>query len=102
MEHIMQIAISFDDEAVTQRVEAKAEQKILSDLEQAVINHVFQVNDYFKRNADPERDQLSQWAEERFDAFLEAHKDEIIQMGGKYLAGKLARTKAGKALLSAN
>jgi hypothetical protein len=35
----------------------------------------------------------------QFDNFLKEHKDEIIAGAAKELADRLARTKAGKAIL---
>lgn len=97
MQHIMQIAFEFDDEAVKRHIESNAERVIMGKLETAVINSLF-VN-HFGRDADPKTDKLSMWTVNRFDAFLEAHKAEIIQAAGEYLAAKMARTKAGKAVI---
>ena len=99
MEHIVQFAVSIDDNAITQYVTKNAEKEIIKDLKQQVANRLFESR-YYRSNADPERDPLSEWAkEEIIDAFLEKNKDKIISEAAKELAIKLARTKAGKAIL---
>lgn len=98
MQHIVQIAFEFDDEAVKRHIESNAEREIISKLETDVRNHLFEK--HFQRFRVPEgKETLSAWTEARFDAFLDAHKAEIIQAAGEYLGAKLARTKAGKAAL---
>ncbi len=99
MQHIVPIAFEFDDEAVKRHIEANAEKAIISKIETDVINHLF-VSRYGSVISTA-RESLSTWTEERFDAFLGAHKDEIVKAAGEYLGEKLARTKAGKAALEA-
>ena len=53
---------------------------------------------YYGRNAD-EKSTLSDYSKRLIETFLEKHKDEIIEKAAVHLAEKLARSKAGKALL---
>lgn len=96
MEHILQIAIGVDDEAIKERVAESAEKQITKNIEQMVKNKLFE--GYYGRNAD-ERSALSEYSKRLLDDFLERHKDEILEKAAVYLAEKLARSKAGKSLM---
>ena len=99
MEHIVQFAVSIDDHAITEHVTKNAENEIIKDLKQQVTNKMFNSR-YYRCNADPEKDPLSEWAKkEIIDAFLENNKEQIISEAAKALAEKLARSKAGKSIL---
>ena len=99
MEHIVQFAVSIDDNAITQYVTKHAEKEIIKDLKQQVANRLFESR-YYRGNSDPERDRLNEWAKnEIINTFLDENKDKIISEAAKELAVKLARTKAGKAIL---
>ena len=99
MEHIVQFAVSIDDNAITEHVTKNAEKEIIKDLKQQVANRLFE-SGYYRSNADPERDPLNEWAKnEIINTFLDENKDKIISEAAKELAVKLARTKAGKAIL---
>lgn len=99
MEHIVQFAISIDDAAITARVSENAEKEIIKDLKQQVANKLFESRSYYKKNADPKNDPLSEFTKEIIYAFLEENKNAIIENASKMLAEKLARTKAGKEIL---
>ena len=60
-------------------------------------NKLFE-SSYYGRNAD-ERSPLSDYSKRLIEDFLEKHKDEILEKTAGHLAEKLARSKAGKALL---
>lgn len=94
MEHIVQFAIGIDDEAIVKRVEENAEKVIINELQAQIKKTIFD-KDYFGRPTET----LSTWAESHLDGFLEKHKTEIIECAGKYLAERLARTKAAKEVL---
>jgi len=95
MDHIVQFAVSIDDNAITQRVTDAAEKKIIDDLKQQVANRLFQ-SDYYRGNADPERNPLSEYSKRLVENFLTEYKDAIITNASQILADKLARSKAGK------
>ena len=94
MEHIVQFAISIDDNTIAERVEKNAEKVIIESLERMVCNTLFETP-YYKRNASPS-DRPSEWMKWRIEEFLEAHREEIIAEAGKILANRLAKTKAAK------
>lgn len=98
MEHIVQFAVGIDDKAITDRVEMSAEKQIIEHLEQEVRNKLFDSRTW-ARDAKP-GDPLSAYSERIINNFLEANKNDILEKAAKYLAEKLARSKAGKALLN--
>lgn len=98
MEHIVQFAIGIDDEAIRNRVTENAEKQIIQRIEQSVRNKLFESH-YYRRDAD-ENSPLSEYSKRLVDEFLEKHKEELLEKTAGYLAAKLARSKAGKNLLT--
>lgn len=96
MEHFVQFAVSIDDNAITERVEAKAEKEIIDELKKIVQKHLFG-EDWYGR---PDSRTPSTYLTNRVDAFFKTHEDEIIKMAADRLADKLSRTKKGKEILS--
>jgi hypothetical protein len=96
MEHIVQFAIGIDDEGIKERITENAEKQIIKDIEQQVRNKLFEP--FYYRDAD-EKSPLSDYSKRLIESFLEKHKEEIIEKAAVHLAEKLARSKAGKALL---
>lgn len=99
MEHIVQFAINFDDQKITEMVEKNAEKIIINDLEQKINDELFESRHY-RGHGDPSEG-FQEWVKFRVDSFLEAHKQEIIDQAASYLAYKLSRTKAARELLKA-
>ena len=99
MEHIVQFAIGIDDEAIVKRVTENAERVITNELKQQVANRLFQ-RSYYSKNADPERDPLSNFTMNLVDDFFEINRDAIIEKAAERLADRLARTKKAKEILN--
>lgn len=97
MEHIVQFAIGIDDERIKARIEDAAEKQILDDISKSVKDALFE-----KRwNGNYERDSyvIREMAKEKVEEVIEENKEYILEQAYKLLADKLARSKAGKALL---
>ena len=97
-EHIVQLAISIDDGRIIAGVEEAARNQIVNDLQKKLMLCVFNTKYYGSEEintSDPK-----EWVRSRFDEFMEAHKDQIIDAAAKILADKLARSKAAKAILN--
>lgn len=102
MEHIFNIAINMDDETIKRQVAEKAEKEIMANLQREVGQVIFERTSYYaygRNNKGYNENNLSGWAKNQFDNFLKEHKNEIIAGAAKELADRLARTKAGKAIL---
>mgnify|MGYP002508119774 CR=1 FL=1 len=100
MEHIVQFAIGIDDDGIRKRIEERAEKQIIENIEQQVRDSLFETH-YYRADAD-ENSPLSDYPKRLVEGFLEKNKDEILEKAAAYLAEKLAKSKAGKALLSGN
>ena len=97
MQHIFNIAINMDDETIKRQVAEKAEKEIMANLQREVGRVIFARNSYAHNGYDERH--LSDWAKRQFDDFLANNKNEIIAGAAKELADRLARSKAGKAIL---
>ena len=98
MEHVVQFGICIDDEKIKAAIEKSAEEKIIKDLMQQIMNHVFDAG-YYGSDAKPS-DPLKQWCIKHFDDFLEKNREVILVCAAERLADKLFRTKAAKEMLA--
>lgn len=96
MEHILQVAIGIDDDAIVKRIKENAEKNITKDLRDKVGEILFGYNRWTGKEADA----ITGWTESLFMRYLEEHKSEIIELAAKCLAEKLSRTKAVKEMLA--
>ena len=95
MEHIVQIAVSVDDDAIVRIITEKAAKEITEELKQQVTDKLFQPS-YYSRHANPDRDRLSDFTRKLVGELLEENKDTIIEKAADNLADRLARTKKAK------
>lgn len=93
-EHILQFAISIDDEAIRKAVMARAEKEIVKTITQNIEAHLFE--NRYGRNIG-----LNERSEKIVEDWLNDHKSEIIDKAAEHLADKLSRTKAAKEMLTA-
>ena len=100
MEHIVQFAISIDDNAIVASVTKNAEKEIIKDLKQQVINKIFSSSSYYRNDADPEIDKLSSASEDIIKKAFEENQQYILDKAAELLADRLARSKKGKELLT--
>lgn len=96
MEHILQFGISVDDDAIIKAIKAKAEREIIKTLTEQVGRVIFEPN-YYGDGYD--KRYINDWTKKLLQTFFEDHKTEIIDAAASHLADKLARSKAGKAIL---
>lgn len=90
MEHIVQFAISMDDETIKKRIEENAERVITKNIENSIRSTMFKVDRYGYKQG------LDYYVEQLFTNWLESHKDEIIELATDKLAKNMSRTKAVK------
>lgn len=94
MEHVVQFGICVDDEKIRAAIEKSAEEKIIKDLMQQIMNHVFDAG-YYGSDAKPS-DPLKEWCIKHFDSFLEQNREVILDRAAERLADRLCRIKAAK------
>lgn len=98
MEHIVQFAISIDDNAIKKRVVEAAEREIISDIKQQVLNQIFESRSYYRKDATP-NDPMQLWVKDLIIESLKEEEKGIVLAAAKILADRLPRTKAFKSLL---
>ena len=98
MEHIVQLGICIDDDAIIRGIRENAEKKIIADLEREVRNSLFNSRCYYSGTTDPNA-AFTNLAKDVIGEFLNANKEEIIRLASDSLATRLVRSKAGKAIL---
>lgn len=98
MEHIIQMAISVEDEKIVKRVEETAEKQIIETLTGRVENVISEKHGWYGKT---ERDYapLKNMVAKQITKVLDENKDLILSEASKILADKLARSKAGKEAL---
>lgn len=99
MEHIVQFAVSIDDNAITKRVEEMAEREIIAQLKTEVANAIFGPRYTYGGSTDPGK-VFMPLVKEVIGNFLEENKDVILDNASKMLATRLVRTKMAKELLN--
>ena len=102
MDHIFNIAIHMDDEHIKEQVAIKAEKEIMANITKEVGRVIFERSGYYSSygpNKGYNENRLGAWAQGIFEEFLKKNKEKIIAAAAKELADRLARTKAGRAIL---
>lgn len=101
MEHIIQMAISVEDEKIVKKVEETAENQIIQTLTDRIENVISEKRCRIGWYEKSERDYtpLKNMVSERIEKILQENKDLILSEASKILAAKLARSKAGKEIL---
>lgn len=113
MEHILQVAFQFDDEAVKNRLEEQAYKEVCARLYNDFCKNFTSAqykNEYAfyryrsKPNDIPSSDDIYNSIKfellKYLDTFCEYHKDEIIDAAAIRLADKLSRTKKAKEIVN--
>jgi Icc-related predicted phosphoesterase len=93
MEHVVQIGIGIDDEAIKASIVKNIEKTVLGEVKDDINKMLF--NDYGYYNRGP-----SKFLTAQIEEFLEKNKDDILEMAAEKLADKLSRTKKAKEMLS--
>ena len=83
MEHIMNIAISIDDEGIEERAKDYCAKKLYEDMKGKLLG-----DQYYNRG------KLTGQAEDIVARWLDDHKNEIIEQTATFVAEKISRRKA--------
>lgn len=95
MEHILQFAISIDDEAIKANIEKKAVDKMADELLEEV-KKSFGVRTTAWGGANYVDSQIMDIVTETIKQICKAHEDEIVENATKIAAEKLVKTKSFK------
>ena len=97
MQHVLNIAFDFDDEKVTKIAEEAIENDIDSIIENIIKDYLAPERyTYWDNKTERSWERLSLKINDRIDAMLNKHKDEIIEMASDKLVNSYKRTKAWK------
>ena len=95
MEHVIQIGVSVDDEAIQKQIMDTAESKIIGEIKKDIEKEIISKRDKYYGFA-PETE-LTERAEEIVKEWLNENSDKVIECAGKLIADKVYRSKAWKA-----
>ena len=96
MEHVIQIGVSVDDEAIQKQIIASAETKIVTEIKSQVEETIFHRRNYYGST----RTELSEVGAQVVREWLDENSDKIISMAANTIADKVYRSKAWKAKYS--
>lgn len=100
MEHIIQLAISVEDEKIIHSIEENAEKQVFSNLTDRIEDIICSKYGYYgtgTRNKD--YTPLKEMVQDKVDDILMQNKDFILSEASNILGEKLARSKRGKEIL---
>lgn len=93
MEHIVQLAIGIDDEAIKNRITDAAEKQITDNIQKDVERVIF---DSGWNTGKVDKNSQKEWVKDMVKEVIEANKDQIIEGAVVELAKNMAKTKAVK------
>lgn len=94
MEHVIQIGVSVDDEAIQKQIMATAEKQIVSEIKNDIENAIIEKHRPYYSSK--EEMSLTERAEGIIREWLDENSDRIIECAGKLIAEKVYRSKAWK------
>ena len=95
MEHVIQIGVSVDDEAIQNRIMESAEKQIIGEIKNDIEKKILYKRDRYYGS--PPETELTERAEEIVKEWLNENSDKVIECAGKLIAEKVYRSKAWKA-----
>ncbi len=100
VEHIVNLAISIDDDKIIRGIEEAAKSQIIRELKSDFVKAIFQSRySWSKREDEVDYHSVNDWVSQEFDSFLDENRTAIIEAAAKYLCEKLVRTKAVKEMV---
>lgn len=97
MEHVVQLGISIDDDAIQKQIMASAEKKIIGEIKSNIESQIIERH-RSSWSYDRSRDELNltTYAESIIREWLDENSDKIIELAGKLVADKVFRSKKWK------
>lgn len=97
MQHILNIAFDFDDDRVRTIAEKRIEQDMDSIIKEIILDHIApeSYNNY-RGQTDRNWEVFNRKVNDRIDAILDEHKQEVIELAATKLADSFKRTKVWK------
>lgn len=101
MEHLITFSFNIDDEHIQQELEKAAVKEVTRRFDEGVLRAARRENGWIRGYKTVEEGMMD-YMEKSVDEFVKANGDKIVEIAGKMLADKLARTKRGRELLEQN
>lgn len=97
IEHIVQFAISIDDEQIKKTIEKNAMQQVVATFKNDISKEMIGKNNYTKSDYS-----TKMWnaINEQIETFLDENREKIIEIASEKLADKLAKTKKVKDMVA--
>lgn len=97
MQHILQVAFDFDDERVRGIVEKAIEQDLDTIIKGIILDNLApEKYSYYGGKKDRNWEVFNRKVNDRIDAILDDHKQEVIELAATKLADSFKRTKVWK------
>lgn len=98
MEHVIQIGVSVDDEAIQKQIMATAEKQIVGEIKNDIEKVIIEKHKpYYSNKVEMN---LTERAEAIIREWLDENSDRVIECAGKLISEKVYRSKAWKAKYS--
>ena len=97
MEHIVQFALGIDDRRIIKEIEKTAERQVIENITKEIKGIIYDRSGWYGNRETNEP--LKQMIRGQLDDILAENKETILSEASRILADRLARSKAGKALL---
>lgn len=95
MEHVIQIGVSVDDEAIQKQILATAEKQIIAEIKDDIEKLIIEKHKpYYSNKVEMN---LTARSEAIIKEWLDENSDKVIELAGKLIADKVYRSKAWKA-----
>ena len=88
MQHVVQLGINIDDDAIRRAVEAEAKKEIINGIKNDITNVVFE-----RYYGAPNKNRLSDYACAIIKETIDEYRDQIIAATASLLANRIVRTK---------
>lgn len=95
MEHVIQIGVSIDDDAIQKQIMATAEKQIIGEIKNNIERLIIEKHPPYYTNKVEMN--LTERAEAIVKEWLDENSDKVIELAGKLIGDKVYRSKAWKA-----
>lgn len=92
MQHIINVAFDFNDEAVAKKIEENAERVVLGEIREQIEKYLFNNSKYYHLD----KNRIEVISQGILEKLMEENKDRIIDLAVEKLAERLSRTKAAR------
>ena len=93
MQHVVTVAFDFYDLTIQRIVESGAENKIVEEIKQQMLQKIYRTRGYSNQKIDPRYDPFSEWTESVIRDLFNENKEEIMDRAAKIVADSVKKSK---------